>query len=178
MIDDVLRYPTGKYQAIDNPTNAQLQAQIQAIADLPAQLRQTVAGMTGAQIQTPYRPEGWTVHQLVHHIGDSHLNSIIRFKWTLTEDNPTIKVYDEKRWAETPDVAETPIELNLAFIEILHQKWVKLLKSMSRKDFERTFTHPDTGRVISLAWMVGLYAWHGKHHTAHIQRLKEREGWE
>lgn len=173
MSDEALRYPIGKYQPIENPTDHQLEAQIQDIADLPFRLRETLAGMTDAQIQTPYRPGGWTVYQLVHHIGDSHLNSIIRFKWTLTEDNPTIKAYDEKLWAQTPDVANTSLELNLAFIEILHRKWVTLLKSMTREDFERTFTHPETGRVISLAWMVGLYAWHGKHHTAHIQRLKD-----
>jgi len=177
MSDETLQYPLGKYQPLDAPSAAQLEAFIDEIAEFPALLRKTLRGLSEEQLETPYRQGGWTVRQLVHHIGDSHLNSLIRFKWALTEDNPTIKAYDQDLWAETPDVGETPVAINLDFLEALHRKWVALLRSLAPADWQRTFVHPVTGRQFTLHWLVGLYAWHGKHHTAHIQRLKEREGW-
>ena len=175
--DSALRYPLGKYRPVNDPSDQQLNDYIGDIAALPEQLRRAVEGLEKVQLLTPYRPGGWTVKQLVHHIGDSHLNSIIRFKWTLTEDNPTIKAYSQVDWAETPDVPSTSVETNLRFIEALHKKWVSLLGSLSTADWKKTFVHPETGKQISLSWLVGLYAWHGKHHVAHIVKLRERKGW-
>ena len=175
---EALKYPIGKFKSTLNPDQAQIDAYIADIEAMPARLREAVAGLGESQLNTPYRPDGWTVKQLVHHIGDSHLNSVIRFKWTLTEDNPTIKAYDEKLWAETSDVESTSIEVNLDFLEALHKKWVALLRSLKPKDWKKTFVHPETGRQLSLEWLVGLYAWHSRHHVAHITELRKREGWE
>lgn len=172
-----LRYPIGKYQPAEKVDADYIEASIASIESLPTILREAVAGLTAAQLETPYRPEGWTVKQLVHHIGDSHLNSVIRFKWTLTEATPTIKAYNEKEWAITPDVPATPLEANLAFIEALHVKWVLLLKSLGEEDWQKAFVHPESGKKLTLGWLVGLYAWHSKHHVAHITGLREREGW-
>ena len=174
---EALKYPIGKYQPVDHPTPEQREAWIQAVESTPGLLRQAVGGLSDEQLNTPYRPDGWTVNQLVHHIGDSHMNSIIRFKWTLTEDNPTIKAYNQTRWAETPDVGDTPLAVNLDFIDATHKKWSLLLRSMAAEDWSKTLVHPETGRQLTLNWMLGLYAWHGKHHVAHITALRERMGW-
>ena len=172
-----LRYPTGKYQPVDEVTPAYVEACIAEIAALPALMRKAVEGLSEQQLNTPYRPDGWTVKQVVHHVGDSHLNSIVRFKWTMTEDTPKIKAYDEKEWAASSDVPVTPVAVNLMFIEALHQKWVHLLRSLEMADWSKSFVHPDTGRQLTLGWLLGLYAWHGKHHVAHINGLRSREGW-
>ncbi len=172
-----LRYPIGEYKPVDEVTPAFVASCIADIEALPNQMRAAVAGLTEAQLATPYRPDGWTVRQVVHHVADSHLNSIIRFKWTLTEDNPTIKAYNQADWAVIPDVAVTPVALNLEFLKVLHRKWILMLNSMDIKDFDKTFVHPEYRHQYTLGWLIGLYAWHGKHHVAHITSLREREGW-
>lgn len=171
-----LRYPIGEFTAPDEITPEMIAGWIDEIERLPGDLRAAVAGLSDEQLDTPYRPDGWTVRQVVHHVGDSHLNSLIRFKWTLTEDRPKIKAYFEDRWAELADYRDVPIELSLTFLESLHGRWVILLRSMNEKDFRREFVHPDFG-VVRLDGAVGTYAWHGKHHVAHITELAKRQGW-
>jgi hypothetical protein len=139
-------------------------------------LRAAVAGLKDEQVDTPYRDGGWTVRQVIHHVPESHMNAYIRFKLALTETQPAVKAYDEAAWAETADVRETPIEVSLALLENLHKRWVVLLKSMSDADFAKQFQHPDLG-LVPLEKNLALYAWHGKHHVAHITSLRERKQW-
>jgi uncharacterized damage-inducible protein DinB len=139
-------------------------------------LRSAVADLNEDQLATPYRPGGWNVRQVVHHLPDSHLNSYIRFRLALTEDNPVVKPYQEAAWAELHDARSAPIELSLALLESLHQRWALLLRSLSERDFARTFQHPELGQ-LTLAWNLGLYAWHGRHHLAHITNLRTNQGW-
>lgn len=171
-----LRYPIGRLKRVPSLTETEREAAIEAIAATPIRLRAALLGLTQEQLDTPYRPEGWTVRQLVHHIADSHMNSYIRFKWAMTEDNPTIKTYDEARWAELEDGRSTPVEVSLALIEALHDRWVRLLRSMKPEDFARTLTHPDHG-PMSVDSLLNLYDWHGKHHIAHITQLRKRMHW-
>ena len=170
-----LRFPIGQFSPADPVTQEQVDAWIDDIAALPADLRRTVARLTDVQLDTPYRPGGWAVRQVVHHLPDSHMNSLIRFKWALTEDRPTIKAYDEKGWAVLPDSGE-PIAGSLDLLDALHGRWVSLLRGLSRAQLQREFVHPESGPA-TLAATVGSYAWHGRHHLAHIERLIEREGW-
>lgn len=135
-----------------------------------------MAGLTSEQLDTPYRPDGWTVRQVVHHVPESHMNAYIRFKLALTEDEPTIKPYDEVAWAKLPDVESTPIEVSLTMLDALHDRWVRVLKEMRDADFARTFRHPHLG-LVRLEGNLALYAWHGKHHLAHITSLRDRKGW-
>ena len=172
---DALRYPVGKFNHTGPISKEQRQLWIEEIAALPARLFIAVDGLSDEQLDTPYRPDAWTVRQVVHHVPDSHLNSYVRFKWTLTEEKPTIKPYDEKGWAMLPDSRE-PIALSLSLVEALHRRWVKLLLEMQDADFERTFHHPDDG-VVALGEALGIYAWHGRHHVAHITSLRNRMGW-
>jgi uncharacterized damage-inducible protein DinB len=159
------------------PTGTEERRQwIAEIAACPARLRAAVAGLTAAQFDTPYRPGGWTVRQVVHHVPDSHLNAYVRFKLALTEDSPTIKPYDEAAWAELPDTAATPIEVSLDLLESLHARWVRLLESMTEADFARRFHHPESG-TMSLDTYLSGYALHCRHHVAHITRLRGRMGW-
>ncbi|MGA9768852.1 MAG: bacillithiol transferase BstA [Blastocatellia bacterium] len=171
-----LSYPIGKFNWEGDATNEQRQQFIDEIAGTPASIRAAVEGLSAEQLDTPYRPGGWTVRQVVHHVADSHLNSYIRFRLALTEDEPTIKPYHEDRWAELDDARTAPLEVSLVLLESLHERWVHLLKSLKSEDFARTFRHPDIG-VLSLDKNLGLYAWHGRHHVAHITRLRERMGW-
>ncbi len=170
-----LRYPIGQFEAPAEIDAGQIEAWTRDIERLPAQLRALVEPLAPEQLDTPYRPGGWTVRQVVHHLADSHLNSLVRFKWALTEDSPTIKAYWEDRWAELADYAE-PVELSLDFLDALHRRWVVLLRSLSPADLERQFVHPDSGPV-QLTVNVGIYAWHGKHHLAHVDGLLRRRGW-
>jgi hypothetical protein len=170
-----LRYPIGPFQYDGPQTDEQRQGSIDQIAETPARLRAAVEGLSPQQLGTPYRPGGWTVRQVVHHLPDSHLNSYIRFRLALTEDAPTIKPYYEDRWAELDDARHAPIDLSLALLESLHRRWVLLLRSLTAQDFSRTFLHPELG-VVSLDMNVSLYAWHGRHHVAHITSLRERMG--
>ena len=149
---------------------------IEEIASTPANLRSAVQGLSESQLQTPYRPEGWTVRQVVHHVPDSHMNSYVRFKLALTEDDPTIKTYAEDRWAELPDSKSTPIEVSLTMLDSLHDRWVRLLRSFTPEQWQRTFRHPDLG-PMSLEKALALYAWHGRHHVAHITELRKRMSW-
>jgi hypothetical protein len=171
------RFPIGRFTLDGTPTDEEIQRAIQEIAEAPAKLRAAVEGLSPEQLDTPYRPGGWTVRQVVHHVPDSHLNSYCRFKLALTEEEPTIKPYYEDRWAELEDSRATPIEVSLALLESLHARWGALLKTLAPADFERTFRHPELG-VVSLAKNVCLYSWHGRHHVAHITSLRERMGWD
>jgi uncharacterized damage-inducible protein DinB len=171
-----LRYPVGKFQPTAQTTDAQRQAFIQQIAEAPAKLRSAVQGLTDEQLGTPYRPEGWTVRQVVHHLPDSHMNAYIRFKLAITEQEPTVKPYEQQLWAELVDAKNAPIELSLTLLDSLHHRWVLFLKSLKPSDFSKTYNHPENG-VSDLDRLLQLYAWHGRHHVAHITSLRERMGW-
>ncbi|MGE0351977.1 MAG: YfiT family bacillithiol transferase [Gemmatimonadales bacterium] len=172
-----LRYPIGRHVASDPITVSQRSEWIAQLAEAPDALRAAVGGLSAARLDTPYRPNGWTVRQVVHHVPDSHLNAYCRFKLALTEEAPVIRPYDEKLWARLPDTAGTPIETSLRLLEALHERWVILLKAMNADDWQRTFVHPEYEGSYRLDHLLGLYAWHGRHHVAHITSLREREGW-
>jgi hypothetical protein len=168
-------YPAGPFESeptLDPPRRARLVAAIEAA---PAALRRAVSGLSEAQLDTRYR--NWTVRQIVHHVADSHLNSYVRFKWALTEEQPTIKAYDEGWWADLEDSRTGDVAAPLALPEALHARWVQLLRCLSEEQFARSFVHPQTGAVVSLDAALGYYAWHGRHHTAQIQWLRDRHGW-
>ena len=174
---DDLRYPIGTFGSPDPVTPEHVEAWTADIERLPVDLRASVTRLDDAQFDTPYRPGVWTVRQVVHHVPDSHLNSLIRFKWALTEDRPTIKPYDERGWAALPDYRTVPIVDSLDLLDTLRRRWIGLLRSLSWEQLQREFVHPDTGSAATLALTVGAYAWHGRHHLAHIDRLIAREGW-
>jgi uncharacterized damage-inducible protein DinB len=170
------RFPVGKF-SYDAPRDEPRKSEfLDEIAQTPAKLRTAVKGLSDAQLDTPYRPEGWTVRQVVHHVPDSHLNSYVRFKLALTEDEPTIKPYAEDRWAELADTAATPIEVSLTLLDSLHDRWVRLLRSLTPDQWKRTFRHPELG-PMTLEKTLALYAWHGRHHVAHITELRKRMSW-
>lgn len=171
-----LRYPIGRFEPPVHITAGNRAAWLQEIEQLPKLLRDAVSGLSGAQLDTSYRPGGWTVRQVVHHLADSHLNSYQRFRLALTEDAPLIKPYDEAAWAELLDAKSAPVDFSLALLESLHARWVLLLRSLSDEQLTRTFKHPERGEV-RLDTTLGLYAWHGRHHVAHIRNLRDREGW-
>jgi len=171
-----LSYPIGKFEWNGEATQAQRRARIEDIERAPAEMRKALAGLNDEQLDTPYRPGGWTVRQLAHHVPDSHLNAYMRFKLALTEDQPTIKPYEQERWAELEDTRTTPVEVSLTLLDSLHQRWVQLLLSLAPADFARTFRHPELG-LVSLDKNLALYAWHGRHHVAHVTALRERLGW-
>ena len=171
-----LRYPIGKFSYAGPLSNDQKASYIGEIAQTPAKLRAAVKGLSPEQLDTPYRPGGWTVRQLAHHVPDSHMNAYVRFKLALTEENPTIKPYEEARWAELADTKTTPVEVSLTLLESLHDRWVRLLRDLSPTDWHRTFQHPELG-AMTLEKTLGLYEWHGRHHVAHITALRERNGW-
>jgi len=171
-----LSYPIGKFN-LKTPAGPEDRPPLIAeIAAAPARYRDAVRGLTDAQLDTPYRPGGWTVRQVVHHLADSHLNSYIRFRLAVTEDSPTIKPYDQAKWAELSDAKTAPVELSLELIDGLHRRWAQLLSSFSDADFARTFRHPELG-VMRLDNTLAMYAWHCRHHAAHITGLRERMGW-
>src|ERR1017187_7785119 len=175
-----LRYPTGKFEWVA-PENEEQMAKrraqyIDVLARLPENFSRAVAGLSPAQLDTPYRPGGWTVRQLIHHVPESHANAYIRFKLALTEYEPTIKPYKEDMWAKLPDVSSIPVESSLQLLDALHTRWVILLRTMDSSDFARTLRHPESG-VLDLNRTLALYAWHSAHHTAHVTKLRERMGW-
>jgi hypothetical protein len=165
------RYPVGKFDPADATP---LQEVIETIASLPRDLRKAVARLTIRQMDTPYRDEGWTARQVVHHLADSHLNCYARFRLALTEDAPTIKPYSEKAWAELPDAKSGPIDMSIALIDGLHARWAALMRSMTAEQFRRTFVHPERG-AMTLDRTARIYAWHCRHHLAHIA-LSEARG--
>jgi hypothetical protein len=171
-----LRYPIGKFDSEGPITSEKLRQWIGEIAAAPGQLRAAVSGLTDAQLDTSYRPGGWTVRQVVHHLPDSHINSYCRFRLALTEDTPIIKPYDEGLWAGLPDASKAPVELSLALLEYLHQRWVVLLESLTEAEWGRRFRHPELGER-TLRGTAGAYAWHGRHHVAHITSLRARMNW-
>lgn len=171
-----LRYPVGKFSYSGSPTEEERRIFIREIGETPEKLRASVTGFSAEQLDTPYRPEGWTVRQVVHHLPDSHLNAYVRFKLALTEDEPTIKPYAEDRWAELADTQATPIDVSLTMLDSLHDRWVRLLRSLTPEQWKRTFRHPDLG-AMTLEKTLALYAWHGKHHVAHITELRKRMSW-
>jgi uncharacterized damage-inducible protein DinB len=174
MIED-LRYPVGEFDKNIQVTPELRREMIQTIADLPQRITEAVKGLTDEQLDTPYRPEGWTVRQTVHHIADSHINSLCRFKLAMTEENPVIRPYFEDRWAELAD-SKLPVDVSLRIIEGIHERWVVLLESMTDGDFIRPLIHPESGEW-TVEKFLALYAWHSRHHTAHITKLRERNGW-
>ncbi len=171
-----VRYPIGKFEYDGPLTPEQRQELLHQIEQAPPRLRAAVKGLSEQQLDTPYRPEGWTIRQVVHHVPDSHLNAYVRFKLALTEDEPTIKPYAEDRWARLADTQATPVEVSLAMLDSLHDRWVRLLRSLQPEDWKRTFRHPVLG-LVTLEKNLALYAWHGRHHVAHITSLRERNGW-
>ncbi len=173
---EILRHPIGRFNSTNSIVPAARDAQIQVLRDLPQAVRSAVAGLSDVQLDTPYREGGWTVRQVVHHLADSHGNSFFRFKHALTEDWPTIKPYDEAAWADLADSSTLPIEPALAMLGGVHERWVKLLESMSDADFQKGYNHPERGRQ-DLATALALYTWHSLHHTAHITALRKRQGW-
>jgi len=177
MTEDELRFPIGKFTPKENYTTEDLQQYIRRIEALPAKVEEAAKPLTPAQLNTPYREGGWTLRQVLHHIPESHMNAYIRFKWALTEDTPTIKAYNEKAWAETPEIVLLDPRISIDLLKALHVKWVALLKSLSPKDLQKQYLHPDTKRYNRLDNMVAMYAWHGEHHLAHITSLKERMRW-
>jgi uncharacterized damage-inducible protein DinB len=170
------RYPIGKWDRRDTLTPGERAAMIAQIGEVPARMRTAIAGLDEAQLDTPYREGGWTVRQVIHHVPDSHLNSYTRFKLALTEEEPTIRPYDEARWAALSDSRDTPVETSLTMLDALHDRWTILLRAMSDADFRRTLRHPDLG-VMSLDALLSLYAWHGRHHVGHVTSLRQRMGW-
>jgi len=168
-----LRFPIGPYVAPVAYTPAWRQARIAELAALPVAMRAALHGLTEAQLDTPYRPDGWTVRQVAHHLADSQLNAYIRLKLALTEERPTIKPYDEERWAQLEDSRSTPIDVSLALLEAVHDRFVRLWHSLTDADFARSYVHPATGEH-TVDHLLGLYAWHGLHHVAHVTALRER----
>jgi len=170
------RFPVGKLSFDASVTPDKRRMWIRQIAEAPAALAAAVKGLDERQLGTPYRPGGWTVRQVVHHVPDSHVNAYVRFKLALTEDNPTIKTYNEAAWADVADTARTPIDVSLTLLDTLHRRWVILLESLSDADFTRPLQHPDSG-PMTLDRLLQMYAWHGRHHVAHVTELRKREGW-
>jgi hypothetical protein len=171
-----LRYPIGKYVP-QSFSNQQKEAWLLDLKFLPEELELAVQNLDHHQLHTPYRDGGWTVHQLVHHVADSHMNAYIRFKLGITENNPTIKPYEEKDWANLDDVKKLPINISITLLHALHQRWVTAISELTEDQWERTVVHPEHGKQISLWHFLGMYAWHGKHHVKHITALRERNGW-
>jgi uncharacterized damage-inducible protein DinB len=170
------RFPIGKFSYTDPLTPEQKQQCLTEIEQAPVRLRAALKGLTDQQLDTPYRDGGWTLRQVAHHVPDSHMNSYIRFKLALTEDDPLIKPYLENIWAELPEAKHAPIEMSLALLDSLHERWMLMLRQLADADWQRTFRHPERG-PMSLEKNLALYAWHGRHHVAHITSLREKMGW-
>ena len=170
---DALRYPAGKFERLTARLDAAARAgHIKTIEDTPARVRSLTAGLTDSQLETPYRPGGWTIRQVVHHVPDSHMNAYIRMKLAATEDSPAIRVYEEQLWAELPDGKSGPVELSLPLLDALHRRWIVFLRNLTETGFARTFKHPEWG-TMTIEEALALYAWHCRHHTAHIEQALE-----
>jgi hypothetical protein len=171
-----LQYPIGRYKPHEISDKIK-EIYLQDIANTPQAVKEAISGLNDAQLDTPYRSGGWTIRQVIHHLPDSHINAYIRCKWAFTEEEPLIKAYFEERWAETEEAKTAEPELSLLLLEALHKRWIKFLRSLSNEQMEKAFQHPQTGKMVSIRQMLGLYAWHGKHHVAHITSLRERMKW-
>ena len=171
-----LRYPIGKMEMPKEVSALRRQLAIESIASAPKKLREAVHGLNEAQLDTPYREGGWTVRQVVHHVPDSHMNAYIRLRLALTEDNPTIRPYAEATWAELIDAKSGPIEVSQTLLDSLHERWDRLWRSLKGEEFSRTLVHPEHGER-TIDWLLFVYEWHGKHHTAHITELRKHKGW-
>ncbi|MCF8238798.1 MAG: putative metal-dependent hydrolase [Saprospiraceae bacterium] len=178
MSQEKLKYPIGRFRQPEPITPEIRSKAITDIATLPGRMRVAVSDLTDKQLDTPYRPDGWTVRQVVHHCADSHMNAMIRIKLALTEDQPTIKPYEEPRWAMLPDTSIMPIEAALTLLDGLHARWAFLLQRLTAEDLARSFIHPDSGRAFSVDEAICQYAWHSDHHLSHITHLRQREGWD
>jgi len=172
-----LQYPVGMFSPQANISPEDLNKFIETFEAFPSKLKSTVEKLSNEQLDTPYRNGGWTVRQVVHHVADSHMNGYIRMKLALTEDTPTVKPYYEDRWAKLDDYKTTPLSLSLDLLALIHKRWALVMRSLSKEQLKRKFHHPDTGEDSTMAIHIGLYAWHCKHHLAHITRLLERNGW-
>lgn len=172
-----LAYPIGRFEIPVEYGAAERNKWISVLEASPKWYDYSIENLDEAQLNTPYRPGGWTVIQVIHHLADSHMNGYTRLKLALTEDNPTIKPYDEKRWAELPDVKEVPLNISITLIHALHRRWVATLRKLEAAEWERTYYHPEAGRSIPLWEMTASYAWHCRHHFEHIMKLRERMGW-
>jgi len=168
MSEERLQYPIGKFSAKEAYTSEEISALIRSIESVPGKIEEVFKKLSPKQLDTPYRPGGWTARQVLHHIPDSHMNAYIRFKWSLTENTPLIKAYDEKAWAETYETKLDP-SLSVALLKSLHAKWVTLLNSLTKEDLQKSFIHPETGKNIRLDRLIALYAWHGEHHLGHLK---------
>jgi DinB superfamily len=177
MTETDLRYPIGHFHRPASLTAEERAAAIATIAEHPGQMRAAVAGLGDEQLDTPYRPGGWTVRQLVHHVPESHLNAYCRLKLALTEDEPTIRPYDEALWAKLSDATSAPVDVSLALLDALHRRWVLVLDGLQPSDWERWLRHPESGRQ-TVEQLTALYAWHGRHHVAHVTELRRRQGWQ
>jgi len=171
-----LRYPVGRFVPPPPATSASRASAIASIAQAPDRLRAAVAGLTHEQLETPYRPDGWTVRQVVHHVVDSHINAYTRLRLALTEDAPTIRPYEEARWAELIDARHMDVEVSLTLLDALHQRFVAVLQAMNDSEWQRSYVHPESG-THSLDYLLEMYAWHGRHHVAHVTSLRERMKW-
>jgi uncharacterized damage-inducible protein DinB len=170
------RYPIGKFEMPKEITAARRQQAIEEIASTPAKMRAAVKGLSEAQMNTPYREGGWTVKQVIHHVPDSHMNALVRLKLALTEEKPTIKPYNEAAWAELADSAKAPIEASQQMLDAIHARWDRLWRSLKTEDFAKILVHPEHGER-TVDWLLFLYEWHGRHHTAHITELRRQKGW-
>lgn len=165
---DPLRYPVGKFERVTALDGATRETHVKTIEDTPARVRTLVAGLSDAELNTPYRPGGWTIRQVVHHLPESHMNAYVRFKLALTEDAPTIKTYEEQLWAELPDVTQCPVDVSIRLLEALHQRWVVLLRALPERELQKIFVHPQWGRM-TVDEGIAMYAWHCRHHVAHVE---------
>ena len=172
-----IRYPIGKVKLPEVITEQDIKTWISVLEETPEKLKYLVRNLNEKQLDTPYREGGWTIRQVLHHLVDSHMNSYIRFKWTLTEEEPVIKAYFEDRWADLPDTKDAPVDLALQALEALHAKWTYLLQGLSSDQLKRCFIHPESNSKVSLEQNIGIYAWHSEHHIAHIEQLMKRRGW-
>lgn len=172
-----LKYPIGKFITPKTYSSDYILAKIEEIESLPERLKKETGDLNNDQLNTPYRPGGWTVRQVIHHCAESHMNCFIRIKWTLTENNPVIKPYDENLWSALPDNLHMPIESSLTLLEGLHARLAFLMKSLSKTELEKSFIHPENNSEYKIKEIIGLYAWHGNHHLAHITSLKKYKNW-
>ncbi|WP_264553314.1 YfiT family bacillithiol transferase [Flavobacterium sp. N2038] len=173
-----LKYPIGKFETPLEYTASYISNKIEEIASFPEKLKKETLHLNNEQLNTRYRPDGWTVRQVIHHCAESHMNCFIRIKWALTENNPVIKAYDETLWSELYDNLHMPIEPTLSLLEGLHFRIAYILKNLSEADLEKSFIHPENNSEIAIKRMIGMYAWHGNHHLAHITTLKKHKNWE